>query len=72
MLMQISSGIAYYHYLSGHYFIDPWGENSVSIAAAINLYILVKIFIDALKLPKNEKDILDTSSLDEEIKQIKE
>jgi len=49
-LMQVSSGIAYYHYLSGKYFIQSWGEDSVHISAYINLAVLCVIFYDLLKL----------------------
>lgn len=49
-LMQLSSGIAYFHYLTGHYFIDIIGENSVTIAACINLFILCVAFWEVAKL----------------------
>lgn len=48
-LMQIASGIAYYHYISGRYFIDPWGEDSVHIAALIIVAVLSFIFADIMK-----------------------
>lgn len=50
VLMQISSGIAYYHYLTGHYIIESWGENSVTIAAVINIIVLAVLFHDIMKL----------------------
>lgn len=63
ILMQISSGIAYIHYLSGNYIINSWGEDSATIAAVINLFLLAAIFIDLLKLDhytKEEyKDLID-------------
>ena len=49
-LMQLSSAIAYFHYLTGHYFIDIIGENSVTLAAIMNLVILVTAFYDVIKL----------------------
>lgn len=49
-LMQVSSIIAYYHYLSGYYFIHPWGEDSVHIAAFINLFVFIFVFNDVLHL----------------------
>ncbi|MBQ8303742.1 MAG: hypothetical protein IJX79_02190 [Clostridia bacterium] len=48
-LMQIASGIAYYHYISGRYFIDPWGEDSVHIAALIIVFVLCFLFSHILK-----------------------
>jgi Gpi18-like mannosyltransferase len=71
-LMQISSGIAYYHYLSGYYFIQPWGENSVHIAAFINLFVLCVIFYDVLKLEHRDFSKEDIISLEDEINKIKE
>lgn len=52
--MQVSSLIAYYHYLSGKYFIEALGEDSVHICTFINLAVLIIIFIDLLKLPKQQ------------------
>lgn len=64
ILMQISSGIAYYHYLSGHYFIDVFGEDSVHIAAFINLFVLSTMLFDLTKLKRYSRDeiILKTQS----------
>lgn len=53
-LMQISSGIAYFHYLAGYYFIESWGEGSVHIAAFINIYVLYTIFMELLKLEHSD------------------
>ena len=50
--MQVSSGIAYYHYLSGKYFIESMEEDSVTIAAVINLIILAVMFYDLVKYDK--------------------
>ncbi len=61
-LMQVSSGIAYYHYMTGFskYFIDVLGEDSVSIAALINLFVLALMFYDLMRLPhKTRKEDLD-------------
>ena len=57
-LMQLSSGIAYYHYLSGFktYIINTWGEDTVTIASVINLFLLTFIFIDLLSLDHYSKD----------------
>lgn len=48
-IMQLASGIAYYHYISGRYFIDPWGEDSVHIAAVAVIAVLSFIFADVMK-----------------------
>lgn len=57
-LLQISGGIAYYHYMSGFskYFIDALGEDSVSIAAGINLFVLGILFYDLMKLSHISKE----------------
>ena len=70
-LMQLSSGIAYFHYLTGHYFIDAIGENSVTIAACINLFILCVSFLEIFKLDHGSMT-LAAQNYDEEIKKIKE
>lgn len=51
-LMQLSSGIAYYHYMSGFsiYFLDILKEDSVTLAAIINMVILTVVFIDLMSL----------------------
>ncbi|MBP0990777.1 MAG: glycosyltransferase family 39 protein [Oscillospiraceae bacterium] len=49
LLMQLASGIAYYHYISGRYFINLWGEDSVHIAAFIIVAVLTILFIDIMK-----------------------
>ena len=51
-LMQISSGIAYYHYMSGFsiYILDILKEDSVTLAAIINLVILSILFVDLMQL----------------------
>ena len=60
-LMQISSGIAYFHYLTGKYFINIIGENSVTIAACINLLILCVAVYDVFKLDNKplEEDVVE-------------
>lgn len=47
-LMQMASGIAYYHYISGRYFIHPWGEDSVHLAAFMIIVVLGVIVYDLL------------------------
>ena len=72
-LMQVSSGIAYYHYLTGFkkYFIDILGEDSVSFAAWINLFVLMVIFYDIMKLDHVDyHDSID--EIEEEKRKIKE
>ena len=49
LLMQLASGIAYYHYISGRYFINLLGEDSVHIAAFIIVAVLTILFIDIMK-----------------------
>ncbi len=55
-LMQISSLIAYYHYMTdfSKYSIDVMGEDSVSIAAIINLFILGLTLYDLMKLDHDD------------------
>ncbi len=48
LLMQLASGIAYYHYISGRYFIHVWGEDSVHIAAFMIIIVLGFLFYDLL------------------------
>lgn len=57
-LTQLSGLIAYYHYTSGFskYFIEVMGEDSVTIAAVINLFVLAFIFIDLLHLEQYSKE----------------
>lgn len=71
IIMQISSAIAYYHYLTGKYFIAPWGEDSVTIAATINLIILAISFYDVMKLDQKDGFNQDIEELDNEIKKLK-
>ncbi len=49
LLMQMASGIAYYHYISGKYFIHPWGEDSVHIAAFMIIVVISVLFYDLLQ-----------------------
>ena len=51
VLMQLSSGIAYHNYLGGRHFIVALGEDSVHIAAWINIFVLSFLFCQLLKLP---------------------
>lgn len=70
-LMQVSSGIAYYHYLSGFkkYFIDILGEDSVYIAVFINIAVLTIIFYDLMHLEhRTLKE--DIAKMDQEINKI--
>lgn len=71
-LMQVSSIIAYYHYLSGYYFIDRWGEDSVHIAAFINMFILFSVFSEVLSLEQTPDFPLSNRQLDEEIHRLKQ
>lgn len=59
--MQLSSGIAYYHYLSGKYFIQAWGEDSVNIAAFLTTGVLLYLFIEILKADRDVTFLKDTS-----------
>ena len=70
-LMQVSSGIAYYHYLSGYYFIHVLGEDSVHIASFINLFLLCMIFYDVFKLNHHDNYNGELSQIEEEIKALK-
>lgn len=70
-LMQISSIIAYYHYLSGYYFIDRWGEDSVHIAAFINLFLLISVFVEVLKLEPVDDILTNTKQIEQEIEKLK-
>ena len=66
-MMQLSSGIAYYHYISGNYFIQPWGEDSVHIAAVLVVAVLSVLFYDLLRAPRRtQEDVL--AELDRVIK----
>jgi hypothetical protein len=58
-LMQVSSGIAYYHYLSGKYFIEALGEDSVHLCTFINLAVLIVLFIDIMKLERLSAGVTD-------------
>lgn len=71
ILMQVSGAIAYYHYLSGKYFIQSWGEDSVHIAAFINLFVFGVLMYDVFKLDHDGTFKKDIETYDEEIKQIK-
>ena len=66
-MMQLSSGIAYYHYISGNYFIQPWGEDSVHIAAVLVVAVLSVLLYDLLRAPRRtQEDVL--AELDRVIK----
>ena len=68
--MQIASGIAYYHYISGRYFIDPWGEDSVHIAAVIVVVVLAFLFTDIMKA--EHTDLKATAKeIEKEIKELR-
>ncbi len=58
-LMQVSSAIAYYHYLSGStniYIFDILKEDCVTIASIINLFLLTLIFTDIMKFDQQEEE----------------
>ena len=55
-MMQFASGIAYYHYISGRYFIDRWGEDSVHIAAVTVAAVLILLFTDILKFEHDDRE----------------
>ena len=71
ILMQLSGAIAYYHYLSGKYFIQSWGEDSVHIAAFINLFVFMVIAYDVFKLDHTGTFEKDIDQYDQEIKELK-
>ncbi len=56
LLMQMASGIAYYHYISGRYFIHPWGEDSVHVAAFMIIVVLCFLFYDLLRAERHSLD----------------
>ncbi len=68
-LMQIASGIAYYHYISGRYFIDPWGEDSVHIAAVIVVVVLAFLFTDIMKAEHTDLKAT-TKEIEKKIKEL--
>ena len=70
-LMQLSGAIAYYHYLSGKYFIQSWGEDSVHIAAFINLFVFIIITYDVFKLDHTGTFKKDIEQYDKEIEELK-
>ena len=65
-LMQVSSAIVYYHYLAryGKYLFDFMGEDVVTIASLINLFILVVMGYDIMKM--------DHKPLEEEVYELEE
>ncbi len=72
ILMQISSAIAYYHYLSGHYFIDVFGEDSVTIAALINLFVLGMLFKNLLSAERYTTFNEEIAELDNDLNTLNE
>ena len=70
--MQISSAIAYYHYLSGHYFIDVFGEDSVTIAALINLFVLGMLFKNLLSAERYTTFNEEIAELDKDLNTLNE
>lgn len=69
--MQVSSAIVYYHYLAryGKYLFDILGEDVVTIASLINLFIIVIMGYDIMKIehkPLSE----EINEIDAEIKQL--
>ena len=69
-IMQISSIIAYFHYLAGYYFIDSWGEGSVHIAAAINILILCVVAYELFKMEHDSGFIKRFKKVEEDIKEL--
>ncbi len=47
-MMQISSGIAYYAYISGRCYFEQLGEDSIHIATFVNIAVLCVLFSDLL------------------------
>ena len=70
-LMQLSGFIAYYHYLSGQYFIQSWGEDSVHIASFINLFVFIVIGYDVFKLDRKTTIKEEIKDFDKEIAELK-
>lgn len=70
-LMQLSGFIAYYHYLSGKYFIESWGEDSVHIAAFINLFVFIVIGYDVFKLDRKTTIKDEIAVFENEIEELK-
>lgn len=60
-LMQVSSAIAYFHYLSGFkiYIFDILKEDSVTIASLINLFLLTMLFTDIMRLEQRKEESKD-------------
>lgn len=69
-IMQVSSIIAYFHYLSGYYFIDSWGEGSVNIAAFINIFILIVVGYDLIKMDCNPGFVKSLETIDKDIQEV--
>jgi len=73
ILMQVSSAIVYYHYLAryGKYLFDILGEDVVTIASLINLFIIVIMGYDIMRIdhkPLSE----EINELNAEIKELSE
>ena len=65
-VMQVSSAIVYYHYMARYnkYLFDYMGEDVVTIASLINLFIIIVLGYDVMKL--------EHKPLEEEVKEIEE
>ena len=65
-VMQVSSAIVYYHYMARYnkYLFDYMGEDVVTIASLINLFIIIVLGYDVMKL--------EHKPLDEEVKELEE
>ena len=68
---QVSGVIAYYHYLSGKYFISALGEDSVTLASFINLAVLAVLFYDILKLDRGVRPEEESLLQKQEIENLK-
>jgi Gpi18-like mannosyltransferase len=70
-MMQVSGGVAIYHYLSGKYFIAAWGEDSVLISSFINLAVLIILFCDIWKMNHVTDEKAELQSLKDEKEALK-
>ena len=69
-LMQLSTMICYYPYLTGYYIISSLGGGTITIAAIINLFILCVSVYDVLKIERTplERSVLE---IENEINELK-
>ena len=71
VIMQLSSAIAYYHFLSGKYFIQNWGEDSVHICSYLNLFVLLVMCYDVYHLEHDNLFNKEIEEIDQEIESLK-